>query len=57
MEFSSFGSVESLASLIARIVVVEFGHEKVTVLVQKPSALAFVEGSGLEITRSRDFFQ
>jgi dihydroneopterin aldolase len=57
VEFSSFGSVESLASLIARIVVVEFGHEKVTVLVQKPSALAFVEGSGLEITRSRDFFQ
>ncbi|KAJ5237537.1 dihydroneopterin aldolase domain protein [Penicillium chrysogenum] len=57
VESSSFGSVESLASLIARIVVVEFGHEKVTVLVQKPSALAFVEGSGLEITRSRDFFQ
>ena len=49
--------MEALASFIARIVTVEFGNDQVTVLVEKPSALAFVEGSGLEITRSRAFYQ
>jgi dihydroneopterin aldolase len=35
----------------------DFGNERVTVRVEKPSALAFVQGSGVEITRSRAFFQ
>ncbi|KAJ5925452.1 dihydroneopterin aldolase domain protein [Penicillium verhagenii] len=57
VETTSFGSVEALASFIARIATVEFENDQVTVMVLKPSALAFVEGSGLEITRSRAFYQ
>ncbi|KAE8414980.1 dihydroneopterin aldolase domain protein [Aspergillus pseudocaelatus] len=57
VESSSFQSVEALATFIARIVTVEYGSNEVTVLVEKPSALSFVDGSGLEITRSRSFFQ
>jgi hypothetical protein len=34
----------------------DFGNESVTVLVQKPSAIAFVEHAGIQITRSRAFF-
>ena len=49
--------MEALATFVARIVTVEFGNERVTVRVEKPSALAFVEGSGVEITRSQAFFE
>ncbi|KAL4896900.1 hypothetical protein BDV59DRAFT_190815 [Aspergillus ambiguus] len=51
VEKTSFQTVEALATFIARIVTVDFANERVTVKVEKPSALAFVEGSGVEITR------
>lgn len=54
---TDFKSVEALATFVARIVTVEFGNESVTVKVEKPSALAFVQRSGVEITRSRAFFE
>ncbi|KAJ5588597.1 hypothetical protein N7537_011275 [Penicillium hordei] len=54
---TDFQSVESLATFIARIVTVDFGNERVTVKVEKPSALAFVQRSGVEITRSKAFFE
>ncbi|KAJ5390704.1 uncharacterized protein N7496_001772 [Penicillium cataractarum] len=54
---TTFQTVEALATFIARIVTVEFGNERVTVRVEKPSALAFVERSGVEITRSQAFFK
>ncbi|KAJ5494007.1 hypothetical protein N7463_010094 [Penicillium fimorum] len=54
---TDFKSVESLATFIARIVTVDFGNESVTVKVEKPSALAFVQRSGVEITRSKAFFE
>jgi dihydroneopterin aldolase len=54
---TSFQTVEALATFIARIVTVDFGNERVTVRVEKPSALAFVERSGIEITRSQAFFE
>lgn len=57
VEGTSFQTVEALATFIARIVTVEFANERVTVKVQKPSALAFVERSGVEITRSQTFFE
>lgn len=57
VEETSFQTVEALATFIARIVTVDFGNERVTVLVEKPSALAFVERSGIEITRSQAFFE
>ncbi|KAJ5748950.1 uncharacterized protein N7511_010646 [Penicillium nucicola] len=56
VEETDFQTVESLATFIARIVTVDFGNEFVTVKVEKPSALAFVGRSGVEITRSREFF-
>ncbi|KAJ5104018.1 hypothetical protein N7532_004547 [Penicillium argentinense] len=54
---TTFQTVEALATFIARIVTVDFGNERVTVRVEKPSALAFVERSGIEITRSQAFFE
>ncbi|KAJ5793888.1 hypothetical protein N7457_000487 [Penicillium paradoxum] len=54
---TDFKSVESLATFIARIVTVDFGNERVTVKVEKPSALAFVQRSGVEITRCKAFFE
>ncbi|KAJ5888123.1 hypothetical protein N7495_008164 [Penicillium taxi] len=56
VEETSFQTVESLATFIAHIVTVDFGNERVTVLVEKPSALPFVQRSGVEITRTREFF-
>ncbi|KAL4935800.1 Dihydroneopterin aldolase-domain-containing protein [Aspergillus oleicola] len=57
VEETSFQTVESLATFVARIATVEFGNDTVTVRVEKPSALAFVEGSGVEVTRSLAFFR
>ncbi|KAJ5808524.1 hypothetical protein N7474_009793 [Penicillium riverlandense] len=57
VEETSFQTVEALATFVARIVTVEFGNERVTVRVEKPSALAFVQRSGVEITRTMDFFR
>jgi dihydroneopterin aldolase len=54
---TSFQTVEALATFIARIVTVDFGNERVTVRVEKPSAMAFVGRSGIEITRSQAFFE
>ncbi|KAJ5683337.1 hypothetical protein N7462_006502 [Penicillium macrosclerotiorum] len=53
---TTFQTVEALATFVARIVTVDFGNERVTVRVEKPSALAFVQRSGVEITRSHTFF-
>ncbi|GAB1216528.1 hypothetical protein ATERTT37_005744 [Aspergillus terreus] len=57
VETSSFGSVEALATLVAKVVTVDFGNEAVTVRLEKSHALAFVAGSGLQITRSKSFFE
>jgi len=56
VEATSYQTVEALATFIARIATVEFGNDNVTVMVEKPSALAFVEKAGVEITRSKAFF-
>lgn len=56
VEETSFQTVEALATFVARIVTVDFGNERVTVRVEKPSALTFVQRSGVEITRSQAFF-
>ena len=49
-------TVEALATFIARVVTVDFANERVTVRVEKPSAMAFVGRSGVEVTRSQAFF-
>ena len=56
MDTTTFLSVETLVTFIARIVTVRFGHDSVTVRAEKPSAVAFAEGTGVEVTRSREFF-
>ena len=57
MERSSFETLEALATLVSRTILYEFTFPEVTVSVEKPSALVFVEASGVEITRSREDFE
>ena len=57
VEASKFQTLEALAALIARTCLAEFPIPEITVAVEKPSALAFVEGAGVEITRNRRFLQ
>lgn len=53
---SSFLTVEALATFIARLVVMKYGLQEVTVGVEKPYAIAAVEGAGVKITRNLAFF-
>jgi dihydroneopterin aldolase len=55
---STYQTVEALASRVAELVLTgDYKLDEVTVTVEKPSALAFVERAGVEITRSRAFFE
>ena len=53
VENSSDFLVEKLVEDIARIVVTDYGVEKVTVRVEKPGAVRFAQSVGVEITRDR----
>jgi FolB domain-containing protein len=53
VEASSRFLVEALAADIARIAIVDFGAERVTVRVEKPGALRFAHSVGVEIERSQ----
>ncbi|KAK0513248.1 hypothetical protein JMJ35_004234 [Cladonia borealis] len=57
VEVSSFQTLEALAALIARTCLAAIPLPEITVTLEKPSALTFVEGAGVEITRRRDFLQ
>lgn len=57
VEDSTFKTVEALATAVARVACTECDIEKVTVAVEKPSALTFAEAAGVEITRHRAFFE
>jgi dihydroneopterin aldolase/D-erythro-7,8-dihydroneopterin triphosphate epimerase len=48
--------VETLATGIARICVVDHGAARATVCVEKPGALRFARSVGVEITRDRSDF-
>lgn len=54
VESSSHYLVEALAAAIARIAVVDFGAERVSVRVEKVGALRFAQSVGVEIDRSRN---
>lgn len=56
VEESSDFLVEKLVSDIARIVITEFGVERVQVRLEKPGALRFAESVGIEIERTRADF-
>lgn len=49
--------VEKLVTDLARMVVIEFGAEKVQVRVEKPGALRFAQSVGIEIERTREDFE
>ena len=51
METSSYETLEALASEIARVCGTNGSVGRVKVSVEKPSALAFVDGAGVQITR------
>ena len=53
VENSSDFLVEKLVEDIARMVIMDYDVEKVTVRVEKPGALRFAESVGVEITREK----
>ncbi|KAI9298581.1 Dihydropteroate synthase [Neoconidiobolus thromboides FSU 785] len=57
IEESKFKTVEALATSIARITIVNCNYPKVTVRVEKPSALRFAAAAAAEITRDASFFE
>ncbi|KAL8734275.1 MAG: hypothetical protein Q9181_003242 [Wetmoreana brouardii] len=54
VEYSSFETLEALAGRIAKTALDGFPVQEITVSVEKPSALTFVEGAGVEITRRKE---
>ena len=54
VEASSFKTLEALAGLISQVCLNEFPIHQITVSIEKPSALTFVAGAGVEITRGRE---
>lgn len=56
VENSSYKTVEAFATSVAEVVC-RFGVEKVTVRVEKPSAMTFADAAGVEITRSKEYFE
>ncbi|RPB26036.1 Dihydropteroate synthase [Terfezia boudieri ATCC MYA-4762] len=56
VEKSTYKTVEALATAVARVACTKCEIEKVTVSIEKPSALTFAKGAGVEITRHRAFF-
>jgi FolB domain-containing protein len=56
IEKSSYFLVEALATEIARLIVVDFGVDRVRVRVEKPGAVRFARSVGVEIERGRSDF-
>ncbi|GAK63167.1 dihydropteroate synthase [Moesziomyces antarcticus] len=57
VEASSYKTVESLATSIARVAVLQNKVEKIRVSVDKPSAIMFASSAGVEVERTRAFFE
>ena len=57
VEVSTFETVEALAALIAKTALEGFPVPRITVYVEKPSALTFVQGAGVEIVRDREWIR
>jgi dihydroneopterin aldolase len=56
VEESTYETIEALATFIGRVACMSSLIGRVTVSVEKPKALIFVGGSGVEITRDREFY-
>jgi len=57
VEGSAYYTIEALATAVAQIVTVNFGHTVAKVRIDKPSAIATIEAAGVEVTRSKTFFE
>lgn len=57
VEASSDFLVERLVTDLARMVIIDFGVERVQVRVEKPGALRFAESVGIEIERTHADFE
>jgi FolB domain-containing protein len=57
VEGSSYHTLEALATAVAQIVTVNYGHTAAKVRIDKPSAIATIEAPAVEITRSKTFFE
>lgn len=57
VEVSSFETLEALSTLIAKTALEGFPIPEITVSVEKPSALIFVDGAGVQIVRDRRWVQ
>ncbi len=56
VEASSDFLVEKMVTDIARLVITEFGVERVIVRLEKPGALRFADSVGIEIERTKEEF-
>ncbi|KAJ9612765.1 hypothetical protein H2204_014934 [Knufia peltigerae] len=54
---SSYHTIEALASAVAQVVTLNYGHTVAKVRIEKPSAIATIEAAAVEITRSKTFFE
>ena len=57
VEVSTFETLEALSTLIAKTALEGFPIPQITVSVEKPSALTFVDGSGVQIVRDRKWIR
>ncbi|CAG8656755.1 13796_t:CDS:2, partial [Cetraspora pellucida] len=55
VEESTYQTVEAFATTAAKIAITQCQVNKVTIRVEKPSALVFAESAGIEITRSQSY--
>ncbi|KAJ3149346.1 trifunctional dihydropteroate synthetase [Geranomyces michiganensis] len=57
VESTDYKTVEALATSIARLLIQQCHVPKVTVRVEKPSAIVFAAAAGVEITRDKAYFE
>ena len=57
VESSAYKTVESLATSIARVAILQNNVERIQVSVDKPSAIMFANSAGVQVDRSRQFFE
>ncbi|KAG0235486.1 trifunctional dihydropteroate synthetase [Actinomortierella wolfii] len=57
IEASAYKTVEAFVTSVARIAIEKCHVSKITVKMEKPSAIVFAGSAGVEITRDRAFFQ
>lgn len=56
VEDSRYKTIEAFVTSVARVVT-SCGVDRVTVRAEKPSAITFAEAAGVEITRTKEFFE